>query len=163
MVKSFNWLTRPLQGLKLIIQCIQGCQPLYYSHCTKVNIVFLMVFIGSSYKSTQLVVVQLEHFSQSICFFIRWICVTWIFFADSLLPWQGKLVYLNTFLRQHVPIWEDKLFTIYFLPLIVCQQRKDWQLLLWLSGSIFPFKVMLKKNFFFWSTHLRFKLINAIY
>ena len=59
---------------------------------------FFKVLIDTSYKSVQLIVVELEKVYQTLCLFFRGFCSTLRVSPDSQLPQHGKLVYLNKFL-----------------------------------------------------------------
>ena len=88
----------------------------------------LTVLIDTWYRSAQVIIVRLEQFTQTLCllsgefFQLDWLSQTscrlirgnytsyWIF-SVSLSLQEGNLIYLNKFLRQHFPFWEDERFS----------------------------------------------------
>ena len=91
------------------------------------NLTFVpfMVLIDTSYKSTQVIIVQLEQFTQTKCLFIGRNCSTsfsqtdsrlsggnqsnWQNFSNKLSLYPGNLIYLIQFLRQSVLFSEGKM------------------------------------------------------
>ena len=58
-----------------------------------------MVLIDTLYKSTQLITVQFDHFTLSVCLFTRGIRSAGLLFSDGLS--RGKLVHFSPF--QYFP------------------------------------------------------------